>query len=367
MGIVKFAFFLYNYILFLPFLITDFLNLEYIVIDVSVFVIWEKHMDGKEGPDGTKPAITKKRRGKKVDHSFSEYVAKRVPRGAVIDYIFFEDFDGDGEKEAVIGYTQFSPFPPESSVIFIKRQQTGYTHLILTDDRDIDFSEYGIFDQASAADTDGDGVPELVISLAVGSEHYITLLVFDWLEGIPRLTLRTEESFYHGSLEVSDHDEDGIYEMVVESSSMEGNEILELDEACFHVRESCCYKWDGQNYVKWPYQVRMPYQSYNMAVEFLMTLWKQEYKRAYKMVRMPAIMGLDGLDDSSLPAFKRYIERNIRPVLVRNLLKKKLVPAEPYDAYCMFYGDEADITVELVKEKSLLKVQSLNVYKKGKP
>jgi hypothetical protein len=324
-------------------------------------------MDRIEGPDGEKPKLPGKKKGRKTDRSFSEYAGKHIPKGAVIDYIFYEDFDGDGEKEAVIGYTQFSPFPPESSIIFIKRADNGYSHLVLTEDRHIEFSDFGIFDQASAADTDGDGLPELIISLAAGNGHYITLFVFDWYEGIPRLALRTEEGFYHGSLEVCDTDGDRVFELVVESGSMKGNEILELDESCFHVRESCFYKWDGLSYIKWPHHVRMPYQSYNMAVEFLMVLWKQEYRRAHEMAYLPAFMGLDGLDDCNLNAYKRYIEKNIRPVLLRNLLKKKLVPSEPYDAYCMFNGSEDDFTVELVREKGLLKVQSLNVYKKEEP
>jgi hypothetical protein len=82
------------------------------------------------------------------------------------------------------------------------------------------------------------------------------------------------------------------------------------------------------------------------------------------MVMIPPFSGLRGLDDSSLPAFKEYIGKNVMPALSRNIEKGKLVPAEPYDTCCHFSGPEDDFTVELSKTGSGVKISGLLISKR---
>lgn len=328
--------------------------------------IWELLMD-KDGPsEGIQTELSKRKRVKKSGSGMSDFVRQHIPEGAVIDFIFREDFDADGQMEAIVGFTEFSPFPPESSVLYFKKSGDIYDcNKILCAENHVIFSEYGIYDNAVVADLNGDGIPKLILSLASGNGHYITLFIFDWVDGIPSLAWYSNECFYHGSVEVMDTDGDGLFEIVVESGTHAGQEILALSEACYHVREGCYFKWDGSDYVKHSNEVRMPYQSYNAAVKFLNGLWKHDYSNTYNMAIMPGFVGLEGLDDCSLTAFRKFVRKNIRPALTRNLSKSKLMPAEPYDSYCVFNGSEDDFTVELVKDKGVLKVQTLNIYKRS--
>jgi hypothetical protein len=307
-----------------------------------------------------------KKSRKKSGCRMSGYIRRHIPEGAVIDFIFQEDFDRDGQMEAVVGYTEFSPFPPESSIIYFKQLDDDYKYTeLLSNKSQIIFSDSGIYDNAAVVDLNGDGIPELMLALASGNGHYITLFIFDWIDGTPCLSWNSEECFYHGSAEVSDMDGDGLCGILVESGTQQGQEVIALSEACYHVREGCLFKWNGTDYIKYSSKVRMPYMSYNTAVDFLLGLWKNDYNKTYSMVMMPGFMGLEGLDDSSLNAFKKYVIKNINPVLMRNLSKGKLIPAEPYDSYCLFNGSEDDIIIELVKDKGAIKVQTFNAYTKN--
>ncbi len=301
----------------------------------------------------------------KQSGGLSEYAAKLIPEGAVMDFVFYEDFDGDGAREAFIGFTEFSPFPPESSILYIKPSDDGYSHKwLLPRDSGICEGCPGIYENAAAADTDGDGRPELVISFAAGNGHYLTLCIFDCPEDLPVLAWQSEEVFYHGNAEVGDFDGDGLYEIAVERGVNTGQEILALNEACYHVREGLLFKWDGSAYAGTPARVRMPYQSYNAAVSFLLCLWKKEYKSCFNMAVLPVFLGLEGLDDSSPAAFSRYASRKLRPVLMRNLAKGKLIPAEPCDTCCLFCGAEDDITVELSPDSGLVRISGISLFKR---
>lgn len=307
-----------------------------------------------------------KRNDKKNESGgFSEYAGKLIPRGAVLNFIFHEDFDGDGIREVFAGFTEFSPFPPETSILYIKPIEQGYTHKWLLQSGTGNYEGCpGIYDNAFAADTDGDGRPELVVSLAAGSGHYLSLYIFDCLEDLPVLVWQSGDSWYHGNAEVVDIDGDGRYEVSVEKGTKIGQEILALDEACYHVREALEYKWTGSDYTEIPLQVRMPYQSYNTAVNFLLSLWRKDYKSCYKMIVLPAFLGIDGLDDSSLDAFRKYASRRIRPVLMRNLSKGKLSPGEPCDSCCVFTGAIDVITVELSIDHGHAKVSGISTLKR---
>jgi len=322
-------------------------------------------MGKKSGGSGRKPKQPKDI-ALKNEESMSEYAAAQISEGAVIDFVFYEDFDSDGLKEAVVGITRFTPFPPDSAVLLVHKTSNGIEHNWLsTAEKSAAPDRCGIYDNAVAADTDGDGKLEIVISQVLGHEHDISVFVFDWTDEGVHLAWHSKNSFYHGNMEVIDIDGDGIAEIVIESGTLTGNEIIEIQGACYHVRKGCVYKWNGQDYAESSNQVRMPYESYNTAVDFIRSIWLKQYERAYEMVVMPGFLGLAGLDNSSLAAFRTYIVRKVRPALLRNLSKSKLYPSEPYDTCCQFTGSEDCFTVELVRVENVIKVYGLEITKKS--
>lgn len=320
-------------------------------------------MSGKNSNGGSKPELPKKKAAKKGLH-MSEYAAAQLPNGAVIDFVFLEDFDADGMKEAVVGFTRFTPFPPDSAVLFIRKTEDGMVHGWLSANESSTVYE-GIFDNAVAADVNGDGRPELVLSLAYGQDHCICTYIFGWEENSLQPLWHSACSFYHGYMEVDDIDGDGIAEIVIESGTPAGSEIIAMKDTCYHVREGCMFKWDGHDYIKYSSRVRMPYESYNAAVDLLMAIWSKNYRKAYEKVVMPGFIGLDGLDDSSLNAFKNYINKKIRPAMVQNLSKGKLMPMEPFYTCCQFSGADDYFTIELVRENNIMKVYGIEITKKS--
>ncbi len=322
-------------------------------------------MNRKNADEGNKPKQTKKREPVEKN-KISEYVLSQLPDGAVTDFIFFEDFDNDGRKEAVIGITRFSPFPPDSAVLIVKKGkhgEIGHVWLPMQDEA-AEIGQGCVFDNAAAADIDGDGLPELVISRVLSHEHDIDIVIVDWigLKAFP--AWRSERTFFHGSMEVVDTDGDGISEIVAECGTQDGSDVISMEDGCYRVRESYVYKWDGYGCQASPYSVNTPYVSYNTAVDFLKAIWKRDYKRAYDMVVMPSFLGLAGFDDCRLSAFKSYVGKKIMPLLSRNLENGKLVPAEPYDSCCRFSGTMDDFTIELTKTDMGVKILSLAISKK---
>lgn len=304
------------------------------------------------------------RKKTKKKRRLSEYTSAQLPAGSVIQFVYYEDFDNDGQKEAVIGITWFSPFPPDSAVILVKEKEDSFDHSW------IQFSDHasaacGIIDNAAAADTDGDGVPELVVSRVLSHEQDIDILVFDWPDKDALKVWHSGRTFFHGSMELNDIDADGINEILIECGTQTGEEIIALKESFYHVREGFAYKWDGAGYTPKMNQVRTPYVSYNTAVGFLKAIWMHDYDSAYDMVVLPGFLGLSGLDDSSPEAFKSYIGKNVLPYLMRNLSKGKLIPAEPFDTCCKFMGAEDCFTIELVCEKDRIQILNLIISKKS--
>jgi len=329
----------------------------------EVFV--ENAMSKRNGDDGSRTNFKKEKAAAK-GRGMSDYAAAHIPDGSIIDFVFYEDFNSDNINEAVIGVTHFTPFPPESAVMMVQGTGKEFRHCWLTISDNKAVPEYsGLFDNASVADTDGDGEPELVLSLFYGQEHDITVFVFDWKDGELRQTWRTSSTYYHGSMETRDIDGDGVAEIIVETGTGLGSEIIETSDTCYRVREACGFKWDGKGYKKVPCPVRMPYESYNTAVDFLRAIWFKDYKKAFNMVIMPGFLGLAGLDDSSLAAFRNYVSKKIRPLMQENLSKGKLVPLEPYDTCCQFTGPEDCFTVELVRSDGKIKIYALDITKKS--
>mgnify|MGYP000291588587 CR=1 FL=1 len=324
-------------------------------------------MGRKNEDDGIKQGqVSKRRMGK--NRSLSEYAASRMPKGAVIDFIFYEDFNNDSLKEAVIGVTRFTPFPPDSAILIVKNGKNGdieHQWLPLQDGTQ-GYDQAAVIDNAAAADIDADGSPELIVSRVLSHEHDIDFTVIDWKGDNAYHAWHSGKTFFHGSMEVNDADGDGVAEIIAECGTKAGHEIISLEETCYHVRESFMYKWDGKAFAVKPHSVKMPYESYNAAVNFLRYIWLREYEKAYSMVVIPPFLGLVGLDDNSLPAFRNYVDRKILPVMARNLLRGKLVPSEPYDTCCHFSGPEDDFTVELIKDSEGVKICRLVISKKYK-
>lgn len=301
---------------------------------------------------------------KKNKPGMYEYLKRLIPSGATINFVFNEDFNGDGLKEALVGFTQFIPFPPESSIVYLENSENGFKHYELLSKLLNEGGSCGIYDNAGIADLNKDGLPELVLSLASGNGRYSILYIFDFKDGTPHLSWKSEESFLNGSMEIIDSYDDGIVRIIADSGTFEGKELIGLDEACYHMRKSTCYEWDGFAYKGSEHQVRMPYRSYNTSVEFLLHLLMHEYKKAYDMVLLPGFIGLKGLDNSNLEAFRKYVTRQIMPVLQRNLARKKFIPSEPYEDFCLFNGVYEDIAVELITRGKKLLIQAVNIYKK---
>ncbi len=297
-------------------------------------------------------------------HRLSEYTTAQLPAGSVIQFVYYEDFDNDGRKEAIIGISRFTPFPPDSAIILVKENEGSFNHswMYFSDNA---YAAFGIIDNAAVADTDGDGVPELVVSRLLSHEQDIDIHVFDWPDKETLKIWNSGRTFFHGSMELNDIDHDGISEILVESGTLTGEEIIALNESCYHVREGFSYKWDGEGYTSTANQVRMPYVSYNTAVDFLKAIWKRDYDSAYDMVILPGFLGLAGLDDSSPEAFRSYIVKNVMPHLMRNLSKGQLIPTEPFDTCCKFMGAEDCFTIELVCEKNRIQILSLIISKKS--
>lgn len=296
--------------------------------------------------------------------SMSEFAFSRIPDGAVIQFIFYEDFDNDGIKEAIIGFSRFSPFPPDSAILLVKRHNEEFKHawLPLTDNKALP-DQAGLLDNAAAADTDNDGIPELIVSRALNSEHEIEVTVYDWNGDSFAPAWRSSEVFYHGSMEVDDTDNGGIPGIIIEYGLKTENDLIEVNNSSYHVRAACSFKWDGASYIRSGCKVRTPYISFNTAADFLLAVWGGDLEKAYASVILPGFLGLDGLDDSSPEAFKSHLEKKVLPVISRNLEKGKLVPAEPSDTCCQFYGAEDTFSVELVRENGRMMVYSLSIIK----
>ncbi len=320
-------------------------------------------MNKKNADDGNNKKQRKKRESAEKKR-ISDYVLSQLPEGAVTDFIFYEDFDNDSKREAVIGITRFSPFPPDSALLIVKKGRHGEIGHVWLPMQEGEGGHGCVFDNVQAADIDGDGLPELVISRVLSHEHDIDIIIVDWNGQDVSVAWKSERTFFHGSMEVVDTDGDGISEIVAECGTLDGSDVISMEDGCYRVRESYVYKWDGDGCRSSPYNVNMPYISYNTAVDFLKTIWKRDYKRAYDMVVMPSFLGLAGLDDCRPSAFKIHVEKKIMPTLLRNLDEGKLVPAEPYESCCRFSGALDDFTIELIKTDMGVKILSLTISNK---
>ena len=298
--------------------------------------------------------------------NIAQYIRKLVPQLAEINFLYQEDFDGDGQNEIIIGYTNQEHFPPISSVIIIKYNGEKLKHqCILTNTNNPDslYDESagieGIIDCGFVADTNGDGKSELIIALISGNGHFLTPYIFHWVNKAPTLIWNEKKAFYHGSLDVRDFDLDGIFETVIEESIWYGDDMFSLAEASPHMRLAYIYKWDGKTYRKKPFQPRDTNRiGHNISLEFLVNIAQGKYNKAYKLIQLPYFLGLDGLDNNSLEAFKEYVDKNILPLLSKNLQQGLLTPVD----WGCFQGKEHDFIFQWFNDKGCIKIHSITIY-----
>jgi hypothetical protein len=325
------------------------------------------------------------------DSSMTDYVKKLLPKNALAEYIISEDFNNDGLEDLLLGYTVYHPYPPLSRIIIISRDRFGdekhdnaickagftYNELFSADGRNK--AGYCIIDNIIKSDIDGDGTPELILSLADSNNKNIKIYIFDWADDGPSLRWCSESSFFHGSLDVFDIDNDGIEELVVEWSTDKGMDIIDSKRACYFYRESCSYKFPQgfkkgledctvQQKILKP---RKQYLSYNTSLCFLQNIKNKDYEAAYKQVILPSFIGLGSrhgnpgklgdLDDWSLNSFSQHLDDNIRPYLMNNLNVGKLLPAEPLEDFCFFAGKLHNFSIELVNKGENIKIRRMLV------
>ncbi|MDA8097539.1 MAG: hypothetical protein RDV00_02660 [Clostridia bacterium] len=304
----------------------------------------------------------------------SEYIRELLPENVEVNFIFREDFDGDGRNELVLGYSFAEPEQQaglQFEVLCLAPCPHGFTRgLVLSTVPGADplYGEddeiHGVFDAAYAVDTNGDGRPELVLGLTAGNGHFVTPYVFHWTRGLPVLAWTTGEAYHHGALYVVDEDGDGVFEVVIEGSRFaDEGEIISVPEAGPHLRERSVCTWDGSTYDCRTFPASPLHSAYQTALTFLWSLWKDDYETAYRLTLLPTFLGLAGLDDSSLNAFRRRVNEYLRPALVRNLEKGSLSP-EPSNSFCWFEGPDDFFTLGLMADKEGVKVVSAYVNPK---
>jgi hypothetical protein len=302
-------------------------------------------------------------RPEKRRKNLSSYIKRQIPNDASIEYILSGDFNNDGADEAVVVLSLYFPYPPVPMLIYVwvdeKSQEYKHQTVYLADKSED--AEYCILDNLISADVDGDGVAEIVFTMAETGNTYVKIYIIDWIDGEPCLVWQSKQGLPHGCIDVSDTDNDGIYEIISEWSTARGAEIISFEDACYHIRESCCYKWEDGTFACKPWQVRSPYGSYNMCVNFLAAIFNQKYEEIYRQVIVPGFLGLNGLDDCSLKSFVKHMETNVRPILLKNLSKGKLLPSEPFEDYCFFSGPFNNFILELAKKDGVYKVQRMSI------
>ncbi|PKM90055.1 MAG: hypothetical protein CVU87_03430 [Firmicutes bacterium HGW-Firmicutes-12] len=301
--------------------------------------------------------------------SIAQYIHKLLPPSSEITFLYQEDFDGDNQDEIILGLTNCETSPPNFSVFFISYNGQDLTHQCILTNTCNPESLYdessgieGIIDNAFVADTNGDGKSELIITLITGNGHFLTPYLFNWVNKVPTLVWTVNKTFYHGSLDVMDVDLDGIFEVVIEESIWYGKDILSLAESSPHMRLSNLYKWDGKTYKQKPFQPQDTDRiGHNISLYFLLSIAKAKYNRAYELIQLPYFLGLNGVDDNSFDSFLRYLNKNILPILNKNLEKGLLIPAD----LGYFKGEDNDFIFRWSKDKGLIKIHSITINPKN--
>lgn len=306
----------------------------------------------------------------KNNHLLSKFIDNLLPEDADIKLLFNKDFNGDNQKEVVVGYqsqAQSTFMYPSLVLLYVYRENSSYQYkkfLHTNIDNEPD-SIYGVYDGAYAVDTTGDDLPELVLALSMGNGHFVTPYLFSFVDNeistwYPE---RDEASYAHGSMYVVDENKDGIYGVVVEYSTY-GNEedITYTSEASAHIRASYIYTWDGMTYTRKPYKIFRPkYKIFNSTAIFLYSIWQEDYQRAFKYAEIPLLIGLDGLDRPLFEVFKEYAKNEIRPVLLKNLVDHKLSYGGGSFLYSSYKGEYNNFYFKLLPGLDFYKITDLRI------
>ncbi|MCF8012137.1 MAG: hypothetical protein K9L17_12950 [Clostridiales bacterium] len=298
--------------------------------------------------------------------SMSEYAHHLVPEKADINFIFKEDFDNDGELEAVIGYNNWDECMfGNFYILLISQHQDAFEHQwVLTPENKIYESYLHSFPKtAYAVDTTGDGLPELVLGLGLpGTAYNMSPLVIQWHKGLPRPIWKTSETFIEGKLHVVDDNNDGVYDIVIEKAIFDYTDIVSAGGTLPSVQQSTLYKWNEGTYTPNVYSVLAPKdRAFNTAVFFLSAIYKEDYKTAHQLVLLPTFMKLDGLDEFNIDAFSSYVRSNIRPTLAKDIEKAAIMPRYTHSTFCEFEGTNYIYIVSLTHGPGGVKVSSLKI------
>ncbi|MTI83118.1 MAG: VCBS repeat-containing protein [Firmicutes bacterium] len=293
------------------------------------------------------------------------YIKDIIPEGAQIQFVFHEDFNGDGKDEAVIVYSNSVKSHTYTYVLYAEMLNNSFKHhWLISETTQKDYHIHTIID-AYAVDLTGDKRPELV--LVFGKARTTFLCIFHWDQGLPKFSYVTEE-FYHGLVDVIDEDNDGVYEIIlVEETLGEEQEIISSGGYLPHVCVGHIFKWDGQTYSRNPYQIKTKdTASFNTAVKFLLSLWKEDYENAYKLVYLPTFLGLENLGQNTMEVFRALVDHSIKPALMKNL-ETGLLEVGPYLSFynTSFIGRKYDLNISFANDKGLVKVSSIVVNPKG--
>lgn len=292
----------------------------------------------------------------------SEFVKSILPSNATVNFILEADFNGDGRQEVVLGYRVYESSSYQVILYLYNNRGKQEYSMLLSTEEGTPYWGLGVYDGAFAADTTGNKKPDLVLALTVGAGHFVTILVFQWINNSPSLLWQSTQSYYHGSVSVAEEDNKGTYGILSEWSEYSDDDIIVQCEAFIHIRMSMLYKFNGTTFVPSPRPVSRDRQVYNVADRFITSLAKKDYEAAYKMILLPFFFKLGGLDDSSPATFKRYVNKEVIPALERNIKDgDRIYPGEPSATYISFKGkyDIFNMNIELDTEGA--KIASIHV------
>lgn len=298
------------------------------------------------------------------DGSILEYVRNIVPETALIQYVFYEDFNGDGENEAIVVYSTYAESGINTCVFYAEWIKDSYKHRWLVPGETTEnYGNHSISD-AYAVDLTGDGRTELVLVFVKATTTYLN--IYHWIQGAPKLTFVSDE-FYHGLVEVIDEDRDGACEIILQEETVgEEQQIISSGGYLPHVCESHIFKWNGKTYSRSSYPVEEKNSAaYNTAAKFFLSIWKGDYETAYNLAYLPAFLGVEYLSQNTWEAFRAFVDQNIKPVLMENL-ELGLLEIGPYPSFynTSFQGQRHDFRFNFVKEKRLIKVSAVTITPK---
>lgn len=219
---------------------------------------------------------------------------------------------------------------------------------------------HGGYDCAYTGDTNGDGKPEFVLGLGAGSGHFVVPYAFHLVDGKFSLVWQAEEPSENGYVFLSDIDGDDIYEIVINSSARR----FEYDILEGPVRENICWKWDQKEYYpRYCGCLRPEEEALSTAASFLYNIWLRNYDQAMYYAYLPCFLGIEGLADAGLNSLQDYAEKELQPLIDRNLQGGKLKTEYDFSVYGgLLSGIQDSFYIEVLKVDNEFKVVRVNCF-----